>query len=209
MRCWRTRVLRSRTLRIQHPCESACSATCVSASRDVRSRPSTPTAFSPSYSPDLILHSDAPQPRERLAFTLWPASTESQARTNLRQLLHNLKRALPVEGNLLAIDHFAVQWRQDPSCSVDVFDFKAALTRAASAQEESDRKQEITCLQAAAQLYEDDLLPSLYDDWIAPVREDYRRLLSAHCTVSPGSSKRRRSTRQRFRGQNVSWRLIH
>src|SRR4051812_21441383 len=95
----------------------------------------------------LILHRDAPQPRERLAFTLWPASTESQARTNLRQLLHNLKRALPVEGNLLAIDHFAVQWRQDPSCSVDVFDFKAALTHAASAQEESDRKQEITCLQ--------------------------------------------------------------
>ena len=43
----------------------------------------------------LILHGDTPHPRERLAFVLWPASGESQARTNLRQLLHHLKRALP------------------------------------------------------------------------------------------------------------------
>ena len=40
----------------------------------------------------LVLHGDAPQPRERLAFVLWPASSESQARTNLRQLLHHLPR---------------------------------------------------------------------------------------------------------------------
>jgi DNA-binding SARP family transcriptional activator len=40
----------------------------------------------------LILHGDAPQSRDRLAFTLWPASRESQARTNLRQLIHGLKR---------------------------------------------------------------------------------------------------------------------
>ena len=60
----------------------------------------------------LILHGDAPQPRERLAFLLWPASKEGQARTNLRQLLHNLKRALPDECKSLAADHFAVQWRR-------------------------------------------------------------------------------------------------
>src|ERR1700688_4668166 len=70
----------------------------------------------------LILH-DAPQPREQLAFMLWPASNESQARTNLRQLLHHLKRALPNECNLLVTDHFAVQWRQDASCTVDAVDF--------------------------------------------------------------------------------------
>src|SRR5277367_1741283 len=75
----------------------------------------------------LILHGDTPQPRERLAFTLWPASRESQARTNLRQLLHNLKRALPAECKSLETDHFAVQWRQHESCSVDVVEFQAAL----------------------------------------------------------------------------------
>src|SRR5436305_12768383 len=71
----------------------------------------------------LILHGDAPQPRERLAFVLWPESGESQARTNLRQLLHHLKRALPPECNLLVTDHFTVRWRIDASCSVDTLEF--------------------------------------------------------------------------------------
>ena len=43
----------------------------------------------------LILHSESAQSREQLAFLLWPESSESQARTNLRQLLHHLRRALP------------------------------------------------------------------------------------------------------------------
>jgi DNA-binding SARP family transcriptional activator/predicted ATPase len=126
----------------------------------------------------LILHGDAPQPRERLAFTLWPASKESQARTNLRQLLYNLKRALPAECNALVSDQFAVQWRQDASCAVDTIDFQAAIAEAATAQTEKDRAREIQFLTVAAQLYEDDLLPALYDDWITPMREDYRRQLS-------------------------------
>src|ERR1043165_7438753 len=79
----------------------------------------------------LILHGDAPQPREKLAFTLWPASRESQARTNLRQLLHSLKRALPANCNSLTINNFSLHWRQDPSCAVDVFEFEAALMEAA------------------------------------------------------------------------------
>ena len=37
----------------------------------------------------LVLHGDAPQSREHLAFLLWPESSESQARTNLRQLLQS------------------------------------------------------------------------------------------------------------------------
>jgi DNA-binding SARP family transcriptional activator len=126
----------------------------------------------------LILHGDTPQPRERLAFMLWPASRESQARTNLRQLLHNLKRALPAECNSLVADHFTVQWRQDASCSVDVVNFQAAIAEAGSARTERDRAREIQCLTTAAQLYEDDLLPGLYDDWLTPLREDYRRRIS-------------------------------
>src|SRR4029077_303095 len=66
----------------------------------------------------LILHGDAPQPRERLAFVLWPASGESQARTNLRQLLHHLKRALPPESNVLVTNYLEVQWRKDVPCTI-------------------------------------------------------------------------------------------
>src|SRR5580704_12880536 len=82
----------------------------------------------------LILHAGMPQPRERLAFLLWPASSESQARTNLRQLLHHLKRALPPECNLLSTDHFSVQWRQDSSCTVDTVAFQNAIAEAAASR---------------------------------------------------------------------------
>jgi len=123
----------------------------------------------------LILHGDIPQPRERLAFVLWPGSTESQARTNLRQLLHHLKRALPAECNSLVTDHYSVRWRQDASSEIDVVDFQAAIADAASARMLNDRPREIRSLTAAAQLYEDDLLPALYDDWLAPFRGEYRQ----------------------------------
>jgi len=126
----------------------------------------------------LILHGDMPQPRERLAFMLWPASSESQARTNLRQLLHHLKRALPTECNVLVTNHFAVQWRQEVPCAIDVVDFQAAIAQAGSARAEKDRAREIQSLTTAAQLYEDDLLPALYDDWLTPLRDDYRRRIS-------------------------------
>jgi DNA-binding SARP family transcriptional activator len=126
----------------------------------------------------LILHGDAPQPRERLAFLLWPASSESQARTNLRQLLHHLKRALPAEGNWLETTHFAVRWRQDATCSIDIVEFQAAIADAVSARAENDRAREIQSLATAAQVYEDDLLPGLYDDWLAPLREEYRRRIA-------------------------------
>src|SRR5262249_13655297 len=36
----------------------------------------------------LMLHRAAPQPHHRLAFPLWPDTSEAQARTNLRQLVH-------------------------------------------------------------------------------------------------------------------------
>ena len=126
----------------------------------------------------LILHGDAPQPRERLAFLLWPASSESQARTNLRQLLHHLKRALPAECNLLETTHFTVRWRQDGSCAIDVVAFQTAIAEAGSARTENDRAREIQSLTTALQLYEDDLLPGLYDDWLTPLREEYRNRVS-------------------------------
>src|SRR4051812_7954976 len=123
----------------------------------------------------LILHGDSPHPRERLAFILWPASGESQARTNLRQLLHHLKRALPADCGLLETDHFAVRWRQDDSCAIDTVEFLAAIADAGAAD---DRAREIQSLSTAAQLYEDDLMPALYDEWIGPLREEYRRRIA-------------------------------
>src|SRR5688500_5683889 len=38
----------------------------------------------------LLLHRDAPQLRQHLAFLFWPDTGEAQARANLRQLIHEL-----------------------------------------------------------------------------------------------------------------------
>ena len=77
-------------------CASSCSTICRSPARNSPSCRSTPTACNPCW-PGWSCNSESAQPREQLAFLLWPESIESQARTNLRQLLHHLRRALPAE----------------------------------------------------------------------------------------------------------------
>ncbi|HEV3471992.1 MAG TPA: hypothetical protein VG408_02140, partial [Actinomycetota bacterium] len=68
----------------------------------------------------LLLHRDAPQQRQHLAFVLWPDSTEAQARTNLRQLLHHLRRAIPESDSFLEVGAASIQWRPDGPFSLDV-----------------------------------------------------------------------------------------
>jgi DNA-binding SARP family transcriptional activator len=51
----------------------------------------------------LLLHRDAPQSRQHLAFILWPDSSEAQARTNLRHVLHDLRRALPAADRFIEV----------------------------------------------------------------------------------------------------------
>ncbi|HTF65720.1 MAG TPA: BTAD domain-containing putative transcriptional regulator, partial [Edaphobacter sp.] len=125
----------------------------------------------------LLLHSDAAQSREHLAFLLWPESGDAQARTNLRQLLHNLRRALPVECSLLVTDNQTVRWRADPSCTIDVVEFEAAV-QAAEAAKEGDLTAAREALEDAARLYQDDLLPDLYDDWLQTKRGQLRQQLA-------------------------------
>ncbi len=123
----------------------------------------------------LVLHGDAAQSREQLAFLLWPESGESQARTNLRQLLHHLRRALPIECSLLVIDNQTVRWRADSSCTIDVVEFETAAERAAQGEKEGDFATVRVALEEAARLYQDDLLPDLYDDWLQTKREQLRQ----------------------------------
>ncbi len=123
----------------------------------------------------LVLHGDAAQSREHLAYLLWPASSESQARTNLRQLLHHLRRALPVECSLLAVDNQTVRWQLDSACSIDVVEFESAVVRAAEAEKKGDFTGARLALEDAARLYQDDLLPDLYDEWLQTKREQLRQ----------------------------------
>src|SRR5262245_15777433 len=76
----------------------------------------------------LLLHRDAPQPRQRLAFLLWPDSTEQQARTNLRHVLHTLRHALPTCERFLDVQPRTLHWRSDAPFWLDAAAFEEALS---------------------------------------------------------------------------------
>ncbi|HVL31745.1 MAG TPA: AAA family ATPase [Solirubrobacteraceae bacterium] len=110
----------------------------------------------------LLLHRETAQARQRLAFMLWPDSSEGQARTNLRHVLHNLRRALPDADRLIDVTPRTLQWRADAPLALDVADFEQAL---------ADGRPE-----AAVAIYSGDLLEGSYDDWVLEERERLRAL---------------------------------
>src|SRR5258708_29878610 len=99
----------------------------------------------------LLLHREAPQPRQRLAFLLWPDSTEQQARTNLRHLLHTLRRALPECDRFLDVQPRTLQWRSDAPFWLDVAAFEDLLSRA-----DGEAGGGLSGLQEAVELYTED-----------------------------------------------------
>jgi DNA-binding SARP family transcriptional activator len=123
----------------------------------------------------LMLHQDAPVSRAHLAFLFWPDTTEAQARTNLRNLLHYLRRALPNADAYLDATAQTVQWQPDAPLAMDVADFDRELAYADEATQIGDWAAARDALERAVTLYRGDLLPSCYDDWIIPQREELRR----------------------------------
>lgn len=114
----------------------------------------------------LMLHRDAPQSRHHLAFLFWPDTGEAQALTNLRNLLHKVREALPDSAHYLYIDSQTVQWIPDSPYFLDVAEF---VTLAQSNVP--------TDLEKAVNLYHGDLLTSCYDEWILAEREHLYQLL--------------------------------
>src|SRR6266511_2492393 len=86
----------------------------------------------------LVLHRDAPQPRQHLAFRLWPDTSEAQARTNLRQLLHALKQTLPGADQFVHAEAQTLQWHSDAPFCLDVAEFAQALKAADQAEQQGD-----------------------------------------------------------------------
>jgi DNA-binding SARP family transcriptional activator len=122
----------------------------------------------------LILHRDAPQPRQRLAFLFWPDSSEAQARANLRQTLHLLRQALPDADSFLQIGTQTVQWLPAASYQLDVADFEEQMAQAARAEAHGDEAEAQAALEAAVAHYQGDLLPGLYAEWAQAQRERLR-----------------------------------
>ncbi|MFN8473282.1 MAG: AAA family ATPase [Anaerolineae bacterium] len=122
----------------------------------------------------LCLHADLPQSRQHIAFQLWPDTPETHARNNLRQLLYQLRHALPNADDYLVIDGNAITWRSGRGQEIDVRSFSQALRDADAAEQAGDIKAARRCYEQALDLYRGDLLPGCYDDWIQPERDKLR-----------------------------------
>ncbi len=127
----------------------------------------------------LLLHRGEPHERAQLAYLLWPESDERQARTNLRQVLHQLRRVLPESDGCLSLDGQQLEWRVDASIELDVERFEEAVASAARARDRGEVAHERASLEEAARLYRGDLLPEMYDPWLEQRRESLRQRYAA------------------------------
>lgn len=114
----------------------------------------------------LALHGgDAPVPRQQIAASLWPESTDAQSLTNLRRELHHLREVAPAIDGLIDAGSGTLAWR-GAAATVDVRSFEASAARGL----EGDRP----ALLEAARLYRGDLLPGAEGDWLDGHRERLR-----------------------------------
>jgi DNA-binding SARP family transcriptional activator len=111
----------------------------------------------------LILDAGSVLPRQRVAGSLWPESTDQQALTNLRRELHHLRENWPDVSRLLDARPRTLAWRGE----ADITEFDAAPKVAGMPDRAS--------LEAVAQLYKGDLLPDCAAEWIENDRERLRR----------------------------------
>ncbi|MEZ4861801.1 MAG: BTAD domain-containing putative transcriptional regulator [Caldilineaceae bacterium] len=120
----------------------------------------------------LLLHQATPQERAHLAALFWPETSDHQARTNLRRELHQLRQALPFFDTYCQSDNHHIHWAPSAACMVDAVAFDQHLQTATQAADPALRQ---ACYQAAIDLYQGDLLPGLYDEWVLAKREVLRQ----------------------------------
>ncbi|NIW44710.1 MAG: hypothetical protein GWN30_08085, partial [Gammaproteobacteria bacterium] len=112
----------------------------------------------------LALNAGTVQRREKLASMLWPDTTESNARSYLRQALWRIRKAfeahsLPCE-DFLDITDILMTFKHQSDHWLDV---DAVL--------KTTKDQSIEQIAENLQHYQGELLPGFYDEWILPERE--------------------------------------
>jgi len=118
----------------------------------------------------LILHRDTPQFRYHLAGILWPDSPDAQAHTNLRNLVYLLRKALPNGNSLICSDNQTLRWNPEVKFKMDILDFQQVTSQ------DSAQNLSLEALETALKLFQGDLLPSCYDEWVSVERDHYHQV---------------------------------
>lgn len=121
----------------------------------------------------LALHAGAEVPRHVVAGLLWPESTGSQALTNLRRELHNLK-ALVQDVDCLR-SRGTLSWHESAGCRADVLVFRAEGLAAKTAWQAADFPAFLTHAERALREYRGALMPGCYADWTREPRDQLKQ----------------------------------
>jgi len=123
----------------------------------------------------LALHRGAPQSRAHIAALFWPDSSEEQSLTNLRHLLHELRKVLPESESFIHVENRSLSWKLGAAMTLDVSEFERARAESDEAMRRADNEGLRRTLERAVLLYGGDLLPTCTQEWIVPDRERLRR----------------------------------
>src|SRR5919108_5331144 len=129
-----------------------------------------PTRAAQSLLAYLVLTAGTSQRRERSAGMFWPDTTDENARKNLRQELWRIRKALSaqqrVEGDYLLADEYTLAFNREAEYWLDVFQM-----------ERPDL--DLQSLIGNLSLYQGELLPGFYDEWITLERERIQAVFDA------------------------------
>jgi len=118
----------------------------------------------------LLLTAGTPHRREKLAGMFWPDTTDETARKNLRQELWRIRKALSAQqregGDYLLADEFTLAFNREAEYWLDVFQM-----------ERPDL--DLQSLIGNLSLYQGELLPGFYDEWITLERERIQAVFDA------------------------------
>jgi WD40 repeat protein/class 3 adenylate cyclase len=118
----------------------------------------------------LALTAGTPHRREKLAGIFWPDTTDENARKNLRQELWRIRKAVSAqqstEGDYLLADEFTLTFNREAGYWLDV-----------SQMQRPDL--DLQSLIANLSLYQGELLPGFYDEWITLERERIQTIFDA------------------------------
>jgi DNA-binding SARP family transcriptional activator len=111
--------------------------------------------------------------REKLAGLLWPDTTDANARNNLRQALWRIRKSLETDTTapqpFFLVDDLTVAFNIEIDYSLDVNTLEAKV----------DESVPLPKLIETVSLYDGELLPGFYDDWIVLERERLQSVFEA------------------------------
>ena len=121
----------------------------------------------------LMINAGNASRREKLAGLLWPDTSETNARNNLRQALWRIRKSLEVENSrsqpFILVDDLTITFNAKADFYLDINRF----------EEKVDEHTPIHQIIETVSLYQGELLPGFYDDWIVLERERLQSLFES------------------------------